>query len=351
MSGSGTGRFLRLIRAEDWWLYHLLPLLAASYASIAHFGVPPERAFPALGRLLLSIICIAAYSHIVNDIGDAELDAAAGKPDRWGAVPLWGRGVVAVVFLALGFAAWAGAGLSAVMMGLLTAIAILQPVYALRPLRLKERGMWGLVTDSLHTHAVPAMFCATLFGEMMGAPVWSPFSLALAAWSFFVGMRGIIYHQRIDEANDRRSGVATYVTERGSEHAADLVRKLIFPAELVALGAVGVTLIWTAPGVVVAFAAYALAMQVLRHYRTWPVSFADPAPADAAAYIPLLAFYRSWPAPAFALLLAIRDARFLPLFLVHTLVFAGPIFRQARDFARLLRFFWLAVSDKLRRAW
>lgn len=347
----GRFRFLGVIRADDWWLYHLLPLLAASYAAIAHFGVAPERAFPALGRLLLSIVFIAAYSHIVNDIGDAELDAAAGKPDRWGRVPIWARAFVAVAFLGCGFGVWAGAGLSRVMAVLLAGIAVLQPVYALPPARLKERGAWGLVTDSLHTHALPTLFCAALFAERAGDSPWSAFPLALTAWSFLVGVRGIVYHQRIDEANDRRVGVFTFVTTRGSAAAAQLVRKVVFPAELVALAVVGVTLLPTAPGVVLAFLAYAAVMLVLLRFRTWPVSFADPAPADPAAYIPLLPFYRSWPAPAFALLLTIRDVRFAPLLIVHTLVFAGPIFRQAADLWRLLRWFSLAVSEKVRRTW
>lgn len=189
----------RLIRADDWWLYHLLPLLAAAYAPIAFFAVPAADAFPALARLLLSIVCIAAYSHVVNDIGDAEQDAAAGKPDRWRGVGLGWRAAVAAVFLVCGFAAWWGAGLAR---GLVL-IAALQPAYALAPLRLKERGAWGPVTDSLHTHALPTLYCVAHFAGLAGEPLWRPFPLALAAWSFFVGLRGIVYHQRLDEANDR----------------------------------------------------------------------------------------------------------------------------------------------------
>ncbi|CAA9309594.1 MAG: hypothetical protein AVDCRST_MAG89-1032 [uncultured Gemmatimonadetes bacterium] len=346
-----TPGLLRLIRADDWWLYHLLPLLAAAYASIAFYAVPAADAYPALARLLLSIVCIAAYSHVVNDIGDAEQDAAAGKPDRWRGVGLGWRAAVAAVFLVCGFAVWWGAGLSRGTVALLVLIAALQPAYALAPLRLKERGAWGPVTDSLHTHALPTLYCVTLFAGIAGAPLWRPFPLALAAWSFFVGLRGIVYHQRIDEPNDRRAGVSTFVTTHGSERAAVLVRRFIFPAELAALVAVGIAVWGAAPAVVLAFAAYGGVMQLLRRTRTWPVTFADPAPADRTAYIPLLAFYRSWPAPAFALLLAVRDPRFLPLFVVHSVVFAGPILRQAADFARLLRWFWLAFSARVRRVW
>lgn len=340
-----------LIRADDWWLYHLLPLLAAAYASIVFYAVDPAVAYPALARLLLSIIFIAAYSHVVNDIGDAEQDAAAGRTHLWGAVPLMWRGAIAVAFLACGFAVWGGAGLSAGVLGLLAAISALQPVYALRPLRLKERGGWGLAADALHTHALPTLFCVALFAEVAGAPVRGPFPLVLMAWAFFVGVRGIVYHQRIDEANDRRAGAATFVTAYGSARSAALVRRVVFPAELASLGVAGVILFAAAPVPVVAFVAYGAFLQLLRSLGAWPATFADPAPAERSAYIPLLAFYRSLPAPAFALVLALGDARFMPLLAAHVLVFAGPIVRQVGDLFRLVRPLWWGVRRRLRRAW
>lgn len=344
-----AARALRLVRADDWWLYHLLPLLAAAYASIVFYAVGPAVAYPALARLLLSIVFIAAFSHVVNDIGDAEQDAAAGKADRWRGVPLAWRGAIAAAFLACGFAVWAGAGLSRVMLGLLAAISVLQPSYALRPLRLKERGGWGLAADALHTHALPTLFCVALFAEAAGAPVWRPFPLVLTAWSFFVGVRGIVYHQRIDEGNDRRAGVATFVTTYGSARSAALVRRVVFPAELVLLGAAGVILFPVAPVPVVAFVAYGGFLLLLRAVGAWPVSFADPAPAERTAYIPLLAFYRSLPAAALALVLALGEARFIPLLAAHVVVFAGPIVRQVGDLFRLVRPLWWGVRRRLGR--
>ncbi|HEX8452446.1 MAG TPA: UbiA family prenyltransferase [Longimicrobium sp.] len=341
---------LHLVRADDWWLYHLLPLLAAAYASIAFYAVGPAVAYPAVARLILSIVCIAAYAHLINDIGDAEQDAVAGKPDRWRGVSLVWRGAIAAAFLACGFGAWVGAGLSARMLELLTVIAALQPVYALHPLRLKERGGWGLAADALHTHALPTLFCVALFAQAAGAPVWAPLPLVLTAWAFFVGVRGIVYHQRTDEANDRRAGVATFVTRHGSGSSAAFVRRAVFPAELVALGAAGVALFPVIPVPVLAFVAYFALMQLLRAMGMWRVTFADPAPAERTAYIPLLAFYRSLPAPAFALVLALRDARFVPLLAVHLLVFAGPILRQVGDVFRIARPLWWGVRRRLLRA-
>jgi len=344
-----TGGLLRLVRADDWWHYHLLPLLSVAYAAIAFFAVPPALALPALVRLLLSIVFVAAYSHVVNDIGDAEQDARAGKAGRLLALRPWQRAALALVLLACGLAVWVGAGLGATPVAVLAGIVVLQPVYALRPVRLKERGAWGLAADSLHTHALPTLYCVALFAGLAGASVWRPFPLASTAWSFLVGLRGILYHQRVDEANDRRAGVTTFVTAHGSECAAGLVRRWVFPAELAAFALLGVLLLPAAPVVVGVFAVYGTAVQLLRWGGIQEHSFADPAPAEKGSYVPLLAFYRTWPAVAFAVLLAARDRGFLPLLVLHLVVFAGPILRQAADLWDLLAWFLRAPVRLLRR--
>ncbi|HEX2094147.1 MAG TPA: UbiA family prenyltransferase [Longimicrobiaceae bacterium] len=328
--------FLRLVRADDWWLYHLLPLLAAAYAAIAYYAVPPGLALPALLRLLLSIVCIAAYSHVVNDIADADQDAEAGKSNRWRTVPPWQKAALSLTLLLCGFAVWVGADLSVRSLVLLAGIAGLQPLYALHPVRLKERGAWGLIADALHTHALPTLYCIALFADLAGASVWRPFPLAATAWAFFVGMRGILYHQRTDEANDRRAGVRTFVTTHGSDRAAVIARRLVLPTELVSLGLLGVTLFPVAPVVVAALVVYGGLIQLLRWAGIEQGSLADPAPAERGAYVPLLAFYRSWPGVAFALLLAWRDPAFLVVLLLHAVVFAPLLLREAGDLWDLL---------------
>jgi 4-hydroxybenzoate polyprenyltransferase len=340
---------LRLVRAGDWWQFHLLPLLAAAYAAIVLYATPPGAALPALLRLLLSIVFIAAYSHVVNDAADAEQDALAGKPSRVGALAPGWRAAAALLPLACGVAVWAGAGLSARTLALLAGIVALQPLYALRPLRLKERGAWGLAADSLHTHALPTLYCFSLFADLAGASPWGAVPLAATAWSFLVGLRGILYHQRVDEAGDRLAGVSTWVTTHGSERAAALARRRVFPAELAALAVLGAALLPVAPAAVACFAGYGLLAQLPRWAGAQPHSLADPAPADRGSYVPLLAFYRTWPALAFALLLAARHPAYLTLAALHVLVFAGPVLHAAADLWELLRWTARAPAGVLRR--
>jgi 4-hydroxybenzoate polyprenyltransferase len=327
-----TGRSLiGMLRVGDWWEYHLLPLLVVSYTAIAVFAVPADVALPTLLRLMLSIVFVAAYAHAVNDLADAEADARAGKPNRIGSLPVWQRWALCLLLPIGGIAAWAGAGISTRTVAILAGILLLQAAYALRPVRLKERGAWGLMADALHTHALPTLYCCSLFADLSGASLWSAFPLAALVWSSLVGLRGILFHQRTDEANDRRAGVTTFVTTHGSERARSLVRRLVFPAEVLALGVLGLTLIPAAPAIVAACVVYGAAHEPWRRAGPQPSPFADPAPARKGSYVPLLAFYRGWPGVAILLLLSTRDPGYVVLLVVHTLLFGRPLLREAID--------------------
>jgi 4-hydroxybenzoate polyprenyltransferase len=345
-----TGRRLSgMFRVADWWEYHLLPLLVISYTAIAVFAVPADAALPALLRLTLSIVFVAAYAHVVNDIADAEADARAGKPNRLGSLPVWQRWAFCLLLPIGGIAVWVGAGLSARTFAILAGILLMQAAYALRPVRLKERDAWGLVTDALHTHALPTLYCCSLFADLSGASLWGAFPLAALVWSFLVGLRGILFHQRTDEANDRRAGVTTFVTTHGSERARSLVRRIVFPAEVLALGVLGLTLIPAAPAIVAVCVAYGAALEPERRAARQPSLFADPAPARKGSYVPLLAFYRGWPGVAILLLLSMRDPGFVVLLVAHTLLFGRPLLREAIDLLRLAGWFARASARAVRR--
>lgn len=324
----------RLLRIDDWWLFHIVPLLTVAYASIAFYALPPALALPRLGRLFLSMLSIAAYAHVVNDLGDIEQDLRAGKRNFVARLRSWQRGGLVLGLLAGGFLAWLGSGMSAGLWALLAAIAILQPLYVCRPIRLKERGAWGLAVDALHTHALPVLFILALFAELASASVWRLFPMAVTVWALLVGIRGILYHQVIDAANDAKSGIVTFVTTYGVTHTRTFVKRFVFPAELVALCLSGIAVFFFAPAIVLFFLCYGGLLLLMRRMNLWNVSWVDPIPATRGAYIPLLAFYRGWPAIGFALLLTLQDWRYSIVLVFHSLIF----FQELMDQTYVFRF-------------
>ena len=86
-------------------------------------------------------------------------------------------------------------------------------LYSLSGIRLKERGILGVVCDALGSHVTPTLFALAVFGVIGAvAPVdWFGFALMITLWAAVLGIKGIVHHQIIDRDNDIRSGTATFV--------------------------------------------------------------------------------------------------------------------------------------------
>ncbi len=334
-----VGNWLQQVRAADWWLFRIATLLGVAYASIAFYELTPARAFPMLLRLLLSMICIAAFAHVVNDMADIEQDQRAGKANAMRNIRPRQRWLLSSGLLLCGFVVWIESGISIWALGLLAVIAVLQPLYAFPPTRLKERGLFGLVVDSLHTHALPTFFIVAVFAGTARAPVWQPFALTVTIWAFIVGLRGILYHQLLDETNDRQSGITTFVTAHGAAKTRMIAKRFVFPAEFIALFILGAAVMPFAPQLVIIFLIYGAFFLIFYQADVWQVSWRDPVALNADGYVPLFAFYRGWPAVGFAVLLTSWDWRFAPVLLLHIAFFYKEIARQAYDFAFFL--YWL----------
>lgn len=226
-----------LLRGSDWWFYKIPPLLAVAYAEILLQTPPPQKALVTLLALLASMFFVAAYGHVVNDIFDIEVDRRADKPNRIAALSISQRILLCISLAVAGLVPWLLTSFSTQSALLLTGIYTLLTVYSAPPLRLKERGFWGVLTDAAAVHAVPTLFVATVLSQITNLP--QPESVALATvatlWAALVGIRGIVLHQIWDRENDIASGVNTLVVSIGVEPARSWLSFLIFPCEMLLL--------------------------------------------------------------------------------------------------------------------
>ena len=247
-------RLVDLSRSGQWWEYKLPPALAIFYATALRSGTPISALWLPLAELLGALAIFATYVSLINDFTDREDDRRAGKPNRLAALSTaTGTTLIgASVFLgALLF--WRFADRPTVFVTYLAGW-IAYSLYSLPPFRLKARAAFGAAADAIGAHFVPALLA--LFLAQPSASDLSQFAwiLVVAVWSGAYGIRGIIWHQLLDEENDRVSGVNTFVI-RHPGAIRPLVRNILFPAEMVALTAMLVMV--GAPVTVFALAAYA----------------------------------------------------------------------------------------------
>lgn len=248
---SALVRASRAVRPGNWWFSKIPPLLAVVCLDILRAGAAPSNALLLLGCYLWSIGAVAAYGHVINDAFDVESDARAGKPNQMAGVGWPRRMALCAALLLAGFAPALLVHFSHVALLLLALNYLWPTMYSVPPLRLKERGLAGLVWDVLGSHVTPTLLALSLFGATSR---W--FAVVLTIWAAALGTKGILHHQLKDRSNDIDSGTATYATRASRRSLSRFLTIFNIAVELpVSAALVYLTCDW-APCVAAAFALY-----------------------------------------------------------------------------------------------
>lgn len=227
--------------------YLALLALSSSGSAPAGRGTPAGQALePAalLQRLgvILVVACLGlAFGYVLNDFADRDVDRRAGKPNLVG-----GLGPTAGGALLVGLAV-AGVGSLWLFYGqpwvieLALLCYVVGAAYSLPRLRLKERGLLGLIVGAAAQGSLPALAIFAIFDSLGWEALLFGFLLLL------ICLRWMLIHQVLDLTADREAGVRTYVAQYGRESAQRQLRRLVLPMELACLGAVLVMMVARLP--------------------------------------------------------------------------------------------------------
>ena len=310
------------------------PLLSVAYAQSLMQSLPPRLALPALVALVVSVALLASYAHTVNDIFDVDSDARAGKANSVARLGGWGRVSRSAVLLVAGLTPWVFHRPPGPALAALVAIVLLPLAYSAPPLRLKERGVAGLLADAAVAHVAPTVFVSMMFAGLAPNPRSGTLLLVLlaSAWAACVGLRGILVHQLHDLDNDLLGGTRTFVVEAGVERARRLCTRVLFPVEVCLLGVLLVVLTRLHALVGGFFLLYAIVFQLARCYWLLPH---EPAPIERHRTIAMFEFYTVWPPVVLGIALAFRQPIFALLVVVHVIFFGRSTLRQVRSIVSL----------------
>lgn len=239
-------------RASEWWEYKLAPTFATFYATALWLQIPLHTLWPLLLTVLLALAPGAAYVSLLNDLTDLRDDLAGGKANRLNGKS---RRFVALALIlsvapGIGFAFyWRGDWL---VVGLYGAAWLAFSLYSLPPFRLKNRGFLGMLADAAGSNLFPHALVAVLVFRWNQTPLDGRWLAFVAGWSFFYGLRGILWHQLCDLQFDEKSNVRTFARLHPPALLKRLGEWLIFPLELAALAGVlillGNALVWISLG-------------------------------------------------------------------------------------------------------
>jgi glycosyltransferase involved in cell wall biosynthesis/4-hydroxybenzoate polyprenyltransferase len=343
----------RATRFDDWWYSKVPPLLAIAYLQVAL--ARSYELWSLLPWLIVSLVCVAAYGHVINDSFDVEADRRAGKANAMSRHGIRARAAFAGSLAAVAFAPAFVVRYPVAALAVLGINLLLPTIYSIPATRLKERGVAGLVCDVGGSHIVPALFL--LIALHRGSHGVSPhewvFTVAALAWSGALGLKGILHHQLRDRSGDLASGTATFATmvEAGRIERW-LPRYNLFVEAPVSLF-LSCVVVDVCPLAAIAFAGYVVVESV--KYRLGFQFALSPDPRSLRTSFPFVneAFYVLWLPLAAALQLAIGSPAWLWAPIVQVVAFFPTVRVHAADLAATFRAAldrggW-SVSSMLRR--
>jgi 4-hydroxybenzoate polyprenyltransferase len=334
---AAVSRSLAPIRAGTWWEYKTPVALGVAYAAALAGGVPFSRLWPAILAVVAALVPLASYVCVINDITDERDDVRAGKSNRLAGKPAafkraWLLACLVGCCLA-GVFCFRGHPVAA---GLYAANWLAFTLYSVPPIRLKSRGLAGVLADASGGTLLPALWSA-----LLADPAASPaFLAAVAAWAGAFGLRGILYHQAGDLECDRDAGVGTLAVRLGPQRVALLVALLLFPVEMVALGAI----VWMAQmryaiPLLLVYAALQGGM-----WRFFQVHTVLVLPRERHRFA-MLKYYQFWFPIAGLLELAAADSRAFAVIAAHLVLFPETWWRFPAHVADA------GISRRLGRLW
>ena len=222
---------LRLLRWSEWGSTKIPMVCGASaYALGSARSWDSHQASSAALLVPILVALHATFGYAANSWSDVDADKAASKANPFiGLSPGSARSIVGFSALLVIAATIVFLGSMPLPLALSLLLMLGSAAYSLRPIRLKERGVAGLLASSLAQRSVPLLIAFAVAGA------WSLGAMALLGAVTATGLRYIVSHQIADVANDRRSSTNTWVTGRGIGAARRFVAWVLAPAEVLLL--------------------------------------------------------------------------------------------------------------------
>lgn len=324
-------RVFRRLRVNEPWRYKAPFLMSVPYFMLF-------AASASFGTSLITILCslctiagIGGFAYLSNDVFDRTADRTAGRSNGTAHLSTWRTAQAFAAFLGAALAPWIVYFLDVVSLCLLVAEFVLLLAYSVPPLRLKQRGILGVIADALYAHVVPALLAAYTFYVVTGRTYgrFLAFVATLGTWQLFVGLRSAVTHQLADAEHDRAARTSTYVIRRGEQASMRLITFVLAPLELTAWAAFTAVAAATMPLLGAGWLVYA-AVTVL----IIKVHLRQPAREPLCDRLDRLLneYYLRWMPLVVLMALCIRDPRMVAFLLLHLLIFRNgltPLLSQA----------------------
>lgn len=223
------GFFWSKLRLSKPWNAKIPFLISLLYVFILIGNMPFNTAMLSFVASITLIVGLAGLAYLLNDWGDKNVDNLVNKPNVTRALNLLQLNLLVLLLLLMIVLPWFYLPFNTPSLIFLVIELLLFLIYALPPLRLKERGTFGVICDALYAHALPAIFASYTYAMLSDTKILYAKKLifSLFIWQFILGVRNIIFHQIQDYEHDKNTKAKTFVVSFGPEQSIELVNKIL----------------------------------------------------------------------------------------------------------------------------
>jgi 4-hydroxybenzoate polyprenyltransferase len=341
--------FTKTIRSRDWWNYKTPLVLAAAYGAAYLSSIDHDTIFMSVGLVIWYVFALGSFGYVLNDLCDIEEDRLADKVNQMGPFSRFARVVILSGVVVIGFIPIAL--LSPPFALSVCFLNYLFPVlYSVKPIKLKERGLWGVIFDAAGAHVLPALYAITLVYESAGVNLINEqvvFTLTFSILTGLIGLRGILNHMQHDRENDKASGISTFVMHL-SEHRFIFLIKSLFVLEgaffiLLALSLPSVTL-----SLLVGFIFYVTIM-LSKYLIGWTWQYQENNQIKQNFRLPLQDsnFYLNWVPVILLAGLLLQDLVWAGILVIHVVLFFS---NYVEEYVQIDLFFAELKRELMQRA-
>ncbi len=202
-----TNNFINLIRARGW-IFALQAILIHTVLYLLF--VPNPLAWLIIFPLFLAYsMALLSYAHMLNSFADQKIDSKVGKsfalekfPKLFALAILTVTGIISIAVPLLFDA-------QSIYIGVIS--FLLATFYSIKPLKLKENGLAGVLTASLASSTLPLLFLVSIIGGNIMLGLFLSISL------FFRQFMLELFHQFKDYENDKKTNVKTFAIRLGQD--------------------------------------------------------------------------------------------------------------------------------------
>lgn len=318
---------LKLFRTNTWWNAVVPQVLGWVYLLSQHKTL--REVLVTNFFFFVALIGVSAFGYLFNDYCDVDVDRRAGKKNLLNNYSKPLRILIVLLPLFVGSAAW-HLTYPNLVENVLFCLQILALIaYSMPPIRLKERGLAGVVTDAFYGHINPVFI--TLFWHMhLYSKSW--WFIGLLSIVFIVtslkGIRNILLHQIDDRKADAKASVQTFVVQSGPLGVLYFINNVLPFEVLLSIAFAGFISIAYPP-----FFIWTLLFYIITYlkFSGWKLRDLPKRQLKFKFLYFLNDYYEGWVPIGFLLLLCAKDPSFFILLILHLVLFPGFIAKLRSD--------------------